>query len=112
MKKNINSRRFFIRSIKALAIIVSFLMANVLYAEEVTNRTVLTVKIAVDTAVRDNPGLAEMQARYEAMAEIPSQMGTLPDPVLSFGAMNFPTDTFDRDQEAMTKVHIDIFGAR
>ena len=102
----INSRRFPIQSIKALAIIVSFLMANVLYAEEVTNRTVLTVKMAVDIAVRNNPGLAEMQARYEAMAEIPSQRGTLPDPVLGFAARNFPTDTFDREQEAMTQLQI------
>lgn len=59
-------------------------------------------------ALRDNPGLAQMQARYEALAEIPSQAGSLPDPVLSFNAMNLPTDTFDRDQEAMTQMQIGI----
>jgi outer membrane protein TolC len=42
------------------------------------------------------------------MSEIPSQMGTLPDPVVSFGAMNFPTDSFDRDQEPMTQLQVGI----
>ena len=70
--------------------------------------SVLTAAQAVKTAVSENPGLAEMQARFRAMSEIPSQMGTLPDPVVSFGAMNFPTDSFDRDQEPMTQLQVGI----
>jgi cobalt-zinc-cadmium efflux system outer membrane protein len=70
--------------------------------------SVLSAAEAVKTAVSENPGLAEMQARFRAMSEIPSQMGTLPDPVLSFGAMNFPTDSFDRDQEPMTQLQVGI----
>jgi len=49
-----------------------------------------------------------MQARAEAMAFIPSQAGALPDPMLTLGAVNLPTDTFDRDQEAMTQMQIGI----
>ena len=70
--------------------------------------SVLSAAEAVKTAVSENPGLAEMQARFRAMSEIPSQMGALPDPVVSFGAMNFPTDSFDRDQEPMTQLQVGI----
>lgn len=48
-----------------------------------------------------NPDLSEIQARYQAKAAIPIQLGTLPDPVLSFNAMNLPTNTFDTSQESM-----------
>jgi outer membrane protein TolC len=55
-------------------------------------------------ALQDNPGLAQIQARSEAMAAIPSQVGTLPDPVISFNALNIPIDTFNIGQENMTQM--------
>jgi outer membrane protein, heavy metal efflux system len=64
----------------------------------------LSVVAAVELALKDNPSLAAMQSRYEALREVPSQVGTLPDPVVNLNAMNFPTDSFDRDQEAMTQL--------
>jgi outer membrane protein, heavy metal efflux system len=63
----------------------------------------LTLEEAINRALVDNPNLAEMKARAEAFAAIPSQVGTLPDPVLSFNALNLPTDTFNFSQEAMTQ---------
>ncbi len=68
----------------------------------------LLVDTAVAMAIDNNPSLSEMQARYEAMAEIPSQLGTLPDPVLSLNALNLPTDTFNRGQEGMTQMQIGL----
>ncbi len=68
----------------------------------------LQVDTAVATAIENNPSLSEMQARYEAMAEIPSQLGTLPDPVLSLNALNLPTDTFNVGQEGMTQMQIGL----
>jgi outer membrane protein TolC len=68
----------------------------------------LAIEDAIATTVDNNPSLAEMQARYEAMAEIPSQLGTLPDPILSLNAMNLPTDSFNVGQEAMTQMQIGI----
>jgi len=106
MIKTINSRRFFAWNIQFIFIMTSCWLSSGLYAEEVSNRAVVTVKMAVDEAVRNNPGLAEMQARYDAMMEIPSQLGSLPDPMLTLGAMNLPTDSFDRDQEAMTQMQL------
>lgn len=68
----------------------------------------LSLEQAVAVATADNPGLAAIQARYEAMAAIPSQQSTLPDPVLSLGALNLPTDTFDLDQENMTQLQVGL----
>ena len=59
-------------------------------------------------ALADNPGLAEMQARYEALTEVAPQKASLPDPVLSFNAVNFPWDEFDRNQENMTQLQVGV----
>jgi outer membrane protein, heavy metal efflux system len=68
----------------------------------------LTLEAAVSLAVKDNPDLAEMHARSEAFAAIPSQVGTLPDPVIDFNALNLPTDTFDTSQEPMTQLQLGV----
>ena len=73
-----------------------------------TQMQTLTPTAAVKMALSDNPNLAAMQARFEAKAAIPSQVGVLPDPVLSFNALNLPVDTFDLDQEAMTQMQFGI----
>ena len=67
---------------------------------------VLSQEYAIQIAVRDNPNLAEMQSRFQAMAEVPSQVGALPDPTINLNAMNFPTNSFDRHQEAMTQLQL------
>jgi len=94
----------------AMPILLGFanlvLAANSHHASETASGEVLTVWTAVEVAVRDNPSLAQMQARYEALAQIPSQVGTLPDPTINLNAMNLPSDTFDREQEAMTQLQI------
>lgn len=68
----------------------------------------LNLQTAIETALQDNPGLAEMQARAKAMAAIPSQVGTLPDPVINLNALNLPVDTFNRSQEAMTQLQVGV----
>ncbi|MBL4621233.1 MAG: TolC family protein [Immundisolibacteraceae bacterium] len=68
----------------------------------------LSLSSAVALALKDNPGLAQFQARYQALQQIPEQQGTLPDPVLSLNALNLPTDTLHVGQEAMTQLQIGI----
>ncbi|MDD5322200.1 MAG: TolC family protein [Methylococcales bacterium] len=68
------------------------------------NQTVLTLQAATELAVRDNPDLAQIQARAQAMAAIPSQEGALPDPQISINAMNLPVDTFNIHQDDMTQL--------
>ncbi len=68
----------------------------------------LSLQDAVELAVQDNPSLAQIKARSESLAAIPSQVGSLPDPVLSFNALNMPTDTFDLSQEPMTQMQFGV----
>ena len=73
-----------------------------------SNSDLLTLASAVGQAVRDNPNLAKMQARWKAMEAIPSQVGTLPDPTVSFNSLNLPTDTFNTSQEPMTQLQMGV----
>jgi outer membrane protein TolC len=81
--------------------------AHVVLAESATESPkTLLVEDAVTIALADNPGLAAMKARAEALAAIPSQKGSLPDPRLSLNVMNLPTDSFDFTQEPMTQLQV------
>ncbi len=68
----------------------------------------LTPERAVAIALEGNPGLARLAVRAQALAEVPQQAGTLPDPVLSLSALNLPVDTFSLTQEAMTQMQVGI----
>ncbi len=65
---------------------------------------VLTLETATKKAVENNPNLAQMRARAEAMAAIPSQVSSLPDPEISFNARNLPTSTFNTGLVDMTMI--------
>ena len=86
---------------KVVPVILVLVFSTIANAE---NTNVLTLQSALSIAVQDNPNLAQIQARSDAMATIPSQVGTLPDPVISFNALNLPVDTFDTAQENMTQL--------
>jgi len=68
----------------------------------------LTLPEALRIAVDGNPALADMQARAQAAAEVPSQAGTLPDPKVNLNALNLPVDSFNRSQEAMTQMQFGV----
>jgi outer membrane protein, heavy metal efflux system len=68
----------------------------------------LTLARALEIALSQNPGLSRAGAQAQALAEVPPQVGTLPDPVLSLNALNLPTDTFSVSQEAMTQRQVGI----
>jgi len=78
------------------------LVANSVAASE--EHDVITLDTATKLAVQNNPDLAQMRARAEAMAAIPSQVSTLPDPEISLNARNLPTNTFNTGQEDMTMI--------
>ena len=68
----------------------------------------LSLEVALGLALAANPGLAEVKARAEAMAAIPSQAGSPPDPTVSFNAMYLPTNSFSLHQEDMTMLEIGV----
>jgi len=72
-------------------------------ADEIADE-LLELQQVIDTALDNNPGLAQQRAHASAMAAIPPQVGTLPDPILSFDAVNLPVDTFSTTQENMTQL--------
>lgn len=74
------------------------------YAEQ----NVLTLQAAAELALQDNPDLAQMQARAKAMAAIPSQEGTLPDPKITFNAMSWPVNSLNLKREDMTQLGIGV----
>jgi len=68
----------------------------------------LSLKNAVNQATSSNSSLAGMFSQAQAMAEMPAQAGSLPDPVLSLNAMNLPIDSFSATQENMTQMQIGL----
>lgn len=73
-----------------------------------TNESILTLNQAIELALTGNPGLSEIKARAEAMAAVPSQEGTLPDPALKFGALYLPTNSFNPHQDDFTMMEVGI----
>ena len=96
-------QRYVIHQVTLL--IVMLIASGSILAEEGLSQP-LTPDVAMTIAIRDNPSLAQIRARYDAMREIPSQVGALPDPTINLNAMNFPTNSFDQGQEPMTQVQI------
>ena len=68
----------------------------------------MTIESAIEIALLNNPGLMEIGLRAEAAAAVPSQAGSLPDPMLNLLAANLPVDSFDLNQENMTQMRIGI----
>jgi outer membrane protein, heavy metal efflux system len=92
---------------RSLIFLSSIFFSLLLVVNDVTaseKQSVLTLNAATELAVQNNPDLAQMRARAEAMATIPSQVSTLPDPEISFNARNLPTNTFNTGQEDMTMI--------
>lgn len=97
--------------VRAVVVVISSVFASVIVAPAVAGdgmEVTLTEEMAVQAALESNPGLAELEARAEALAAVPSQVGALPDPRISFGATNLPTDTFALDQEPMTQLQLGV----
>lgn len=63
---------------------------------------------AVEMAVARDPWLAGSHHTQAALADEAIAAATLPDPRLSVMAGNFPVDTFDSNQEAMTQVSVGL----
>jgi cobalt-zinc-cadmium efflux system outer membrane protein len=83
-------------------------MISPLHADDATTDNTLSLQQALDIALANNQGLAGTRSQAEALEAVPSQVGSLPDPMLSLNAVNLPTDTLDLDQEPMTQMQISL----
>jgi outer membrane protein TolC len=63
---------------------------------------------AIDMAVADDPWLYQSSLIQEALLEESVAEAAFPDPRLTIGAANLPTDTFDTRQEPITQATIGL----
>jgi cobalt-zinc-cadmium efflux system outer membrane protein len=68
----------------------------------------LSLPEAVSEALSANPNLAAIQARANALSEMPDQLEALPDPRLQVNIVNLPLDSFSFSQEPMTQFQVGI----
>lgn len=68
----------------------------------------LRLQTAIDLAVRTDPWQTRSTFRERALADQAVAAAALPDPRMSVMAANFPSDTFDIQQEPMTQVVIGV----
>ncbi len=96
-------------SICSAAVVAScWLTFGLAHAQTQVQTAGLTLDQAVSEALAQDPWLTANQYQQQAALARSEGAGTLPDPKLNFGLINFPTDTFDYDQEAMTQVSVGI----
>ncbi len=83
-----------------LTILLLFISNSNVGAEEIAFQQKLKKFISI--ALQNNPALLEAQNRIKVTREIPSQAGSLDDPVLRFGLSNVPVNTFAFDEHVGT----------
>jgi len=69
----------------------------------------ITLQEAEKLSLNSDPLARQFQIQALAQEEIAIADQQLPDPQISFGALNLPTDTFNTDQEAMTQFQVGMF---
>src|SRR3989344_4555902 len=75
---------------------------NILAAPE------LTLAGAERLALEQAPGLARARASVAAFSERTAYEGRLPDPQMTLGLLNVPTDSYRLDQEDMTMTMVRV----
>ena len=68
----------------------------------------LSLEQALDYALDNEPWLTANKYQQAAVQAQSLAAGTLPDPVLTLGLMNLPTDGFAFDQEGMTQLKVGV----
>lgn len=68
----------------------------------------LELSDAIDVATEEDPWLRQSVQIQDALLEESIADGALPDPRMTIGAANLPTDTFDMGQEAMTQATVGL----
>ena len=94
------------RKINTLTLILIVLILNLVvytsnsYAQ--SSDDVLILDDLINIAIEKNPQLQSLHSAIRADSARISQVGALPDPVLSLNLLNLPTNSFALDQEPMT----------
>lgn len=73
-----------------------------------TARASLSLEQAVAIAQHEDPWIDGNRFQQQALVARSTEAGSLPDPMISAGFANLPTDTFDFNQEAMSQFKIGV----
>jgi outer membrane protein TolC len=95
---------------KILVVMFSALSFGLVSASTVAqpSTNTLTLDKAVAIAVESDPWLTGSRYTQKALNDEATAAATLPDPRMSLMAGNFPTDSFDINQEGMTQMSVGI----
>ena len=69
-------------------------------------RTVLSLDTAINIALTQDDWLVKSQFEQQRLVALSEGASALPDPTLSIGILNLPTDGFAFDQEPMTQIKV------
>ena len=72
------------------------------------NIDVLSLEMAVRAAQANDPWLVGNRHSQDAIESMSVAARTLPDPKMSIGILNLPTDTFNFSQEPMTRFNVGV----
>ena len=81
---------------------------NVNATNALSNKQGLTFKQAINFAQKNDPWLVGNLHKQNSIELMSASVNTLPDPTVSLGVANLPTDGFDFGQEGMTQAKIGI----
>ena len=71
-----------------VGLLLTFCLAAMAWAEPREIASSLTLDQVVNTALQENPQLRSLRAKWEATKERPVQERTLPNPMLTYSAMD------------------------
>ena len=87
---------------------LTVLTANSADIPTITSSSALTFEKAIKSAQKNDPWLTGNVHKQNAIEAMSTAVGTLPDPKVSIGLANLPTDGFDFGQEGMTQAKVGI----
>lgn len=82
----------------------SKISANASASKEPDNYHPLSLSQAISIAIEVDPWLARSELRQKAMMDTSEAVDSLPNPIITIGLANLPTDGFAFDQEPMTQL--------
>ena len=84
------------------------LAALMLILPSLAANAALNLRQAVVIAQQQDPWIEGNELRQQALMAQSIAAGSLPDPMITAGVANLPTDTFNFDQEAMTQFKVGV----
>lgn len=92
----------------ATAILLLLAFQNLHAAEKHGDHFRAALNGFIEEALQKNPELLEANNKISVFKEIPPQVGSLDDPMLQFGLMNVPVDSFSFSSQAMTQKQLTV----